>query len=64
MSALLPPNRKLMSLAMRGADWKALKKNELLEKENKDRVFAYWHFEQELKEHYFGNNTFVNINNY
>lgn len=53
MSALLPPNRKLMSLAMRGADWKALKKSEE-DKETKDRVFAYWHFEQELKEQYFG----------
>lgn len=56
MSALLPPNRKLMSLAMRGADWKALKKSETVNKETKDRVFAYWHFEQELKEQYFGNN--------
>lgn len=54
MSALLPPNRKLMSLAMRGADWKALKKSETLDKDTKDRVLAYWHFEHELKEHYFG----------
>lgn len=54
ISALLPPSRKLLTLQLRGADWKALRKDEDLEKATRDRVLAYWHFEQELKEHYFG----------
>lgn len=54
MSALLAPNRKLLSLPLRGADWKALKKMEDVQKSTKDRVLAYWHFEAELKEQYFG----------
>lgn len=54
MSALLTPNRKLLSLPLRGADWKALKKNTDVERSTRDRVLAYWHFEAELKEQYFG----------
>lgn len=54
MSALLSPNRKLLSIPLRGADWKALKKNNNLEKNVKDRVLATWHFEAELKEQYYG----------
>lgn len=54
MSALLAPNRKLVSLPLRGADWKALKKNVDIDKTTKDRIMAYWHFEADLKEQYFG----------
>lgn len=54
MSALLAPNRKLLSLPLRGADWKALKKNVEIDKCTRDRVMAYWYYESELKEHYFG----------
>lgn len=52
MSALLPPNRKLLSLILRGADWKSIKKS-TTELSRRNRVFAFWHFEAELKEHYF-----------
>lgn len=52
MSALLPPNRKLLSIPFRGADWKALKKSNT-DNAVKNTVYAYWHFEAELKEHYF-----------
>lgn len=55
ISALLSPNRKLLSIPLRGADWKALKKNSNIEKSVKDRIFAAWHFEAELKEQYYGN---------
>lgn len=54
LSALLTPSRKLLTLQLRGADWKALRKTEDLDKATKDRILAYWHFEQELKDHYFG----------
>lgn len=54
ISALLSPVRKLMSIPLRGADWKALKKNNNVEKNVKDRIFAAWHFESELKEQYHG----------
>ncbi|XP_067642462.1 nucleolar complex protein 1 isoform X2 [Eurosta solidaginis] len=50
---LLPPHRKLLSLQMRGADWKSLRKNTILSKEKQRRIYAYWYFENELKEHYF-----------
>ncbi|XP_039965258.1 uncharacterized protein F23B12.7 [Bactrocera tryoni] len=50
---LLPPHRKLLSLQMRGADWKLVRKNTELSKEKQQRIYAYWHFENELKEHYF-----------
>lgn len=54
MNALLPQYRKLIPLTLRGADWKLLRKNEEIEKSTKDKIFAYWHFEANLKEQYFG----------
>lgn len=54
ISSLLSPNRKLLSIPLRGADWKALKKNNNIEKNVKERVLAAWHFEAELKEQYYG----------
>lgn len=53
ISALLPPYRKLTSLPLRGADWKALKKSDA-DKSTKDKVLAFWHFEAMLKDLYFG----------
>ncbi|XP_016955525.1 uncharacterized protein F23B12.7 [Drosophila biarmipes] len=49
---LLPPNRKLLAVHTRGADWKKLKKDERLRNEQKRRIYAYWHFESELKDQY------------
>ncbi|ALC44861.1 CG7839, partial [Drosophila busckii] len=50
---LLPPQRKLLSIHTRGADWKQLKKRSAeLHKEQTRRVYAYWYFENELKEQY------------
>lgn len=54
ISALLSPDRKLLSIPLRGADWKELKKNNNIEKSVKDRILAAWHFEAELKEQYYG----------
>lgn len=61
MDVLLPPHRKLMSVQLRGADWKKLKKSKI-SKENQKRVLAYWYFENELKEHYFGECFFMHLN--
>ncbi|XP_017080763.2 uncharacterized protein F23B12.7 [Drosophila eugracilis] len=49
---LLPPNRKLLAVHTRGADWKKLKKDEKMRNEQKRRIYAYWHFESELKDQY------------
>lgn len=54
INALLPPTRKLISLPLRGADWKALRKNDKIDEATRDRTYAYWHFEAALKELYFG----------
>lgn len=54
INALLPPTRKLLSLPLRGADWKALRKNQQVDETTKERIYAYWHFEAALKEQYFG----------
>lgn len=54
INALLPPDRKLISYALRGADWKALKKIENIEKSTLDQIHAYWHFETIIKDQYFG----------
>lgn len=54
INALLPPDRKLISFALRGADWKALKKNDAIDKLTKDQIYAYWHFETIIKDQYFG----------
>lgn len=51
---LLPAHRKLYSIQMRGADWKAVRKSTDLTKEQQRKIFAYWHFENELKDLYFG----------
>lgn len=51
---LLPPHRKLISLHLRGADWKLVKKDKTLSKEQVRRIYAYWYFENELKDYYFG----------
>lgn len=54
INALLPPDRKLISFSLRGADWKALKKVDTIDKSTKDQIFAYWHFENAIKDQYFG----------
>lgn len=41
-------------MQLRGLDWKHLKKLDELEKSIRDKIFAYWHFEDDLKEQYFG----------
>lgn len=51
---LLPAFRKLYSIQMRGADWKAVRKDTNLTKEQQRKIYAYWHFENELKDLYFG----------
>ena len=51
---LLPPHRKLISLQQRGADWKMVRKDSSLSKEQARRIYAYWHYENELKDQYFG----------
>ncbi|EDW18373.1 uncharacterized protein Dmoj_GI12122 [Drosophila mojavensis] len=48
---LLPPQRKLLAIHTRGADWKLLKKQDLA-KEQTRRIYAYWYFENELKDQY------------
>lgn len=53
MDKLLPSNRKLINFSLRGADWKKLRKNEELTKELRNKIYAYWYFENQLKEHYF-----------
>uniref|UniRef100_A0A1A9Z3C9 CCAAT-binding factor domain-containing protein n=1 Tax=Glossina pallidipes TaxID=7398 RepID=A0A1A9Z3C9_GLOPL len=50
---LLPPHRKLYSMQMRAADWKNVRKDASLTNEEKRRIYAYWHFENELKDQYF-----------
>ncbi|KAI8126153.1 hypothetical protein FF38_10983 [Lucilia cuprina] len=50
---LLPPHRKLYSLHMRGSDWKLVRKDTNLTKEQQRKIYAYWHFENELKDQYF-----------
>lgn len=54
MNALLPADRKLLAITLRGSDWKALKKNDSVDVNTKSQIYAYWHFEATLKEHYFG----------
>lgn len=54
INALLPPDRKLLSFSLRGADWKALKKNDTVDKAKKDQIYAYWHVETVIKDQYFG----------
>lgn len=53
MNCLLPPTRKLISITLRGTDWKTLKQNQNIDKKEKEKIYAYWHFENDLKDHYF-----------
>lgn len=53
ISGLLPPNRKLLSLQLRGADWKSLRRQSDIDKHAKDKIYAYWQYEAMLKEQYF-----------
>lgn len=53
INSLLPPNRKLIPMQNRGNDWKILK-NKTLDKATKDQIYAYWHYENELRDHYHG----------
>lgn len=52
-NALLPSFRKLIPLSLRGADWKLLKKNTEIEQQMKNKVYAYWYFEDKIKEYYY-----------
>lgn len=54
IDALLPSARKLMSIAQRVNDWKSLKKNDRLDNATRERIYAYWFFEDALKGQYFG----------
>ncbi|KXJ73931.1 hypothetical protein RP20_CCG014726 [Aedes albopictus] len=56
LNSVMPADRKLVSIPLRGADWKNVKKQEL-EKGLRDKIFAYWHFEDALRDVYF---TFLN----
>ncbi|XP_017136298.1 uncharacterized protein F23B12.7 [Drosophila miranda] len=49
---LLPPNRKLLSIHTRGADWKKLQKDDTLREQQQRRIYSYWYFENELKDQY------------
>lgn len=57
-NVLLPPHRTLMPIQHRGEDWKNLKKSNLSKNDQK-RILAYWYYENELKEHYFGKVTII-----
>lgn len=52
LNSIMPSFRKLISIPLRGADWKNVKKQEL-GKELRDRIYAYWHFEDALRDVYF-----------
>lgn len=53
INSLLPPHRKLIPLLNRGNDWKVLK-SKTLEKSVKDQIYAYWYYENELRDHFHG----------
>ncbi|XP_055626173.1 CCAAT/enhancer-binding protein zeta [Toxorhynchites rutilus septentrionalis] len=52
LNSIMPAFRKLISIPLRGADWKNVKKLEL-EKGLRDRIYAHWHFEDALRDIYF-----------
>lgn len=52
INSLLPSDRKLISLKNRGNDWKVLRNSDIT-KESKDKVYAAWSYENELKELYY-----------
>lgn len=62
MNALLPADRKLIPMTLRGSDWKALKSNGNVDVNTKSLIYAYWHFEATLKEHYFGKTQHLDAN--
>lgn len=49
--SLLPSHRKLIPLQQRANDWKQLK-NKTLETSLKNQIYAYWYFENELKDRF------------
>lgn len=51
INSLLPHHRKLIPLQNRANDWKMLNTKNL-EKKVKDQLYAYWHYEHELKDQY------------
>uniref|UniRef100_A0A182WLV7 CCAAT-binding factor domain-containing protein n=1 Tax=Anopheles minimus TaxID=112268 RepID=A0A182WLV7_9DIPT len=53
LKSLMPPHRKLITLPMRGSDWKHLQKQTNLDKSRRDTIYAHWYFEDQLREHYF-----------
>uniref|UniRef100_A0A182U3T2 CCAAT-binding factor domain-containing protein n=1 Tax=Anopheles melas TaxID=34690 RepID=A0A182U3T2_9DIPT len=53
LKSLMPTHRKLITLPMRGTDWKNVQKLQTLEKPIRDQIYAHWHFEDQLREHYF-----------
>jgi ribosome biogenesis protein MAK21 len=54
IDSLLPPNRKLVPLSNRGNDWKLMKSKNDLDKATKDQIYAYWFYENQLRDHYHG----------
>lgn len=52
VNSLLPAHRKLIPFQNRGNDWKNLKNDSSMDKSTKDKIYAYWHFENELKENF------------
>uniref|UniRef100_A0A182K074 CCAAT-binding factor domain-containing protein n=1 Tax=Anopheles christyi TaxID=43041 RepID=A0A182K074_9DIPT len=53
IKSLMPSDRKLITIPMRGSDWKNVQKLQTLEKPYRDKIYANWHFEDQLREHYF-----------
>lgn len=53
INSLLPSHRKLIPLQNRGNDWKVLKAK-TLDKATKDQIYAYWHYENELRDIFHG----------
>lgn len=52
MNSLIPKKRKLMSLLQRGNDWKKVKSDEALGEDEKTKVYAYWYFEEKIRDSY------------
>lgn len=52
IKSLLPSHRKLFSLQQRGNDWKILKTKNTMDAAEKCTIYAYWHFETELKDRF------------
>lgn len=52
-NSLLPKDRKLVALQLRVADYRKLKKDEAVSQDVKNRVYAYWYFEDQLKDQFY-----------